>query len=212
MIRVAIAVEGRTEEEFVKNVLADHLRTRGVEPTPVLLGRRGGNVTVERLASEMAKLHWAFDRVTSIVDFYGFRGKGGASREELEKRIHDQVDRNIGRSYDQSRVFPYVQQYEFEGLLFADVTVFGKFLDHPPDLVEKLRAIRSKFETPEDINDGVTTHPSRRIEDLMPTYQKPVDGPLLAGRMGLSTIRAECPRFNQWVTRMEALDQRQASL
>ena len=49
MIRLAISVEGRTEEEFVNNVLADHLRDRDVEPAPIPLG---GDVTVERLASE----------------------------------------------------------------------------------------------------------------------------------------------------------------
>jgi choline-sulfatase len=55
MIRLAIVVEGETEEEFVKSVLAPHLRTREVEATPHLIG---GNVTVERLASEMANRCW----------------------------------------------------------------------------------------------------------------------------------------------------------
>ena len=39
MIRLAVSVEGQTEMEFVKNVLAEHLRTNGVEATPILLGR-----------------------------------------------------------------------------------------------------------------------------------------------------------------------------
>ena len=65
MIRLAISVEGRTEEEFVNKVLAGHLRARGVEPKPVLLN---GNVTIERLASDMARLLWSFDCVTSLVD------------------------------------------------------------------------------------------------------------------------------------------------
>ncbi len=38
MTRVAISVEGRTEEEFVKKILADHLQKNGVEMTPILLG------------------------------------------------------------------------------------------------------------------------------------------------------------------------------
>ena len=202
MIRLAVVVEGETEEEFVKSVLARHLRAHGVEVTPHLLG---GNVTVERLASEIANLFWSYDRVTSFVDFYGFRNKEQISRADLETRIHDQVNRNIKRSWDQSRVFPYVQQYEFEGLLFSDVTVFGKLLDRPSDLVEKLSAIRSNFPTPEEINDDKDTHPSKRIQDLMPSYQKRVDGPFLAGEMGLSTIRNECPRFGEWIARLESL-------
>ena len=150
MNRVAIVAEGPTEEEFVKGVIAPHLRTRGVGP--------------------------------------------------------NEVDRKISRSYDQSRVFPYVQRYEFEALLFSDVTVFDELRDGPPDMVAKLKAIRSSFDTPEDIDDSEYTHPSRRIEDLMPSYHKRVDGPVLAGRMGLSTIRAECRGFNEWVTRLESLE------
>ena len=42
MIRLAIVVEGETEEDFVKRVLADHLRTRMVEPCPILPHGRGG--------------------------------------------------------------------------------------------------------------------------------------------------------------------------
>ena len=113
--------------------------------------------------------------------------------------------REIARSYDRSRVFPYVQRYEFEGLLFSDVTTFGELLNAPPDLVDNLQAVRATFATPEDINDDVKTHPSRRIKDLMPAYHKAVDGPFLADRMGLPTNRAECPRFDQWVVRMETL-------
>ena len=83
MIRLAISVEGRTEEEFVKIVLLDHLRPMDIEIQPVLIGRArntdksGGNVTIDRLASEMASLYGSFDAVTSLVDFYGFRDKGG---------------------------------------------------------------------------------------------------------------------------------------
>ena len=85
MNRLAIVVEGETEEEFVKSVLAPHLQTRAVEATPHLIG---GNVTVERLASEMANLFWSYDRVTSFVDFYGFPNRGQVWREDLETRIH----------------------------------------------------------------------------------------------------------------------------
>ena len=206
MTRLAIVVEGETEEEFVNSVLAPHLRPRAVEAIPHLVR---GNVTVQRLASEMANLFWSYDRVTSLVDFYGFRDKEQISREQLEARIHDQVNRNINRSWDQSRVSPYVQQYEFEGLLFSDVTVFAKLLDRPSDLVEKLSAIRSNFPTPEEINDNKDTCPSSRIANLMPSYQKRVDGPFLAGSMGLSAIRTECPRFAKWIARPELLGEQQ---
>lgn len=201
MIRVAISVEGGTEEDFVNEVLAVRLRMGGVEPYPVSLN---GDVTVERLASDMAKLFWNFDFVTSLVDFYGFRDKGNASIEELEQRIHTTVVTRINRSFNKSRVFPYVQLHEFEGLLFSDVNAFT-WLGVSEEILDNLRRIRSQFLSPEDINDNAETAPSKRLSSLMPRYDKRADGPLLALEIGLDTIRSECPRFNQWVTRLESL-------
>ena len=205
MIRLAISVEGQTEEEFVNTVLVNHLRPKDVEPQPILLGGTGGDVTVERLARDMARLHWSFDFVTSLVDFYGFRGKGSATVDELEKIIDEKVNDHVRRSWDQSRVFSYVQQHEFEGLLFSDVSGFAGLIDVPDGVVEALREIRSQFPTPEDINDNSDTAPSKRIAELIPRYQKVVDGSLLAEEIGLEAIRAVCPRFNAWVTRLESL-------
>ena len=202
MIRLAIAVEGETEEEFVKNVLAGRLRKTGVEPQAFLLG---GDVTVSKLASEMAKLQWDFDRVTSLVDFYGFRDKGSDTPKQLEQRIFQEVDLRVNRSWDQSRVFPYIQQHEFEALLFSDVAAFADAINAPAESVAELRRIRCRFHTPEDINDNSETAPSKRILGVIPRYKKVVDGSLIAEKMGLNTIRSECPRFNCWLERLESL-------
>ena len=97
MNRLAISVEGSTEEEFVKSVLADHLWTVMVEATPVKLGRArgsglgGGNVNVQRLAGDMVYLYWSFDFVTSLVDFYGFRDKGKMTIDELEEHLTKEI-------------------------------------------------------------------------------------------------------------------------
>ena len=202
MIRLAIVVEGRTEEEFVKEMLADHMQARGVRTEPILLN---GNVTVDRLAAHMAKLIWNFDIVTSLVDLYGFRDQGTNTREQLQQLICKTVDTIISRAWDQSRAFSSVQQYEFEGLLFSDVAAFRNAINLPEEGVEELQRIRSTFRTPEDINDGIETSPSKRILKVMPRYQKVVDGPLIALETTLDVIRRECPRFNAWVARMESL-------
>ena len=136
MIRLAISVEGRTEEEFVKRVLAEHLWAMEVEPQPISLD---GNVTVERLASDVARLVWDFDFVTSLVDFYGFRDKNNATSEELEQHILKTVCKKINRAWDPSQVFPYVQQYEFEGLLFSNVSAFANAINASDESVEELR-------------------------------------------------------------------------
>lgn len=215
MIRLAVSVEGRTEEEFVKKVLAGHLRGHGVEPTPILIGRArggsgGGNVSVERLVPEMRDLYWSFDAVTSLVGFYGFRGREDReTADELEERLGEALHQEIVREWDPRKVIPYVQQYEFESLLFSDVDAFAVLIDIsseiPNEAVRTLRLIRSQFPSPEDINDNWATAPSRRIAGAMPRYRKVVHGSLIAGETGLDAIRRECRRFNAWMERLETL-------
>ena len=213
MIRLAISVEGQTEEEFVKKILAGPLRTKKVKATPILLGRAGekvkgeggGDVSVARLVEDMACLHESYDFVTSLVDFYGFRDKGDKSVEELEQHVRQKINDKIGRKWNETRIFPYVQRHEVEGLLFSRVDVFESLPYASKESVNKLRKIRSDFKTPEDINDSRKTAPSKRIMQLIPRYRKRGDSPLLAEQIGLETIRAECPRFNAWVELMEAV-------
>ena len=201
MTRLAIVVEGPTEREFVTKTLADYLSSKRVYPSAISLD---GNITVERLASEMSKLIWNFDFVSSLVDFYGFRDKGNLPPEELERHIGEVVNNAPNRSWSETRIIPYVQRHEFECLLFSQVDAFDTILASPGD-IEQLRQIRSRFQTPEDINDSPDTAPSKRIKRIIPRYEKVASGRLIAESIGLDTIRAGCPRLNQWLTRLESL-------
>ena len=207
MIRLAVSVEGQTEEAFVKDVLADHLRTVDVEPEPILLGRAqgrhgGGGVGIKRLVSEMVKLRQSFDAVTSLVDFYGFRDKGDRTVEELEEHLIERIKERIS---DARRVFPYVQKHEFEALLFSDVAAFKAIGPEADEAVETLAGVRRQFATPEDIDDDPHGAPSRRIVRAIPGYEKVFHGPPVALEVGLENIRRACPRFDDWLTRLEGL-------
>lgn len=65
-----------------------------------------------------------------------------------------------------------------------------------------------RFDSPELIDDGETTAPSKRIIAEIPKYrhQKATAGPLIASRIGVQIMRERCPHFNDWVTILEALD------
>lgn len=208
MIRLAIVVEGQTEEAFVKDLLADPLLERNVAPCPILIGRAqsggrgGGGVDVARLVSDMVGLHSSYDAVTSLVDFYGFRDKGSRTVEALEKHLA----REIGKRIPHTRwMFPYVQKHEFEGLLFSDARAFRAILQATARDAKALVALRRRFTTPEDINDDPNGAPSKRIANMLSGYRKRLHGPLVARKTGLDAIRAECPRFDAWLTRLEGL-------
>ena len=209
MIRLAVVVEGHTEREFVARLLGRHLEGSGIAATPILLGvgrrARGGNVTADRVSRDMSRLYWNFDFVTSLVDFYGFRGKGERTVEELERFLREKILQRLSRHPDPQKILPYVQRHEFEGLLFSDVTAFEKLPDAPTGLADSLQEIRSQFGTPEDINDDPGTAPSKRIAQVIPRYRKAANAAGLVAEMGLGVIRAECPRFDDWVTRLETL-------
>lgn len=202
MVRLAVIGEGKTEVEFVDLILRPHLLAKGVLAISTPLG---GNVSVARLADRMVKLSWDFDRVTSLVDFYGFRDKGNASVADLEGQIHQSVMARLRRSVDESRIIPYVQQYEFEGLLFSNVEAFRSLPGVTERVVSRLTRMRAPFASPEGINDSESTAPSKRISQIIPEYNKVVHGPLVAMSIGLPAIRRECPRFRQWIERLESL-------
>lgn len=196
-----MAVEGGTEEAFVQAVLAPHLAGFGVLTTATSLG---GRVSVDRLATEMARLTHSFNVVTTMVDFYGFRKPPGHTPDSLQERIDSALSAKSPRTGTQ--VFSYVQMYEFEALLFADPAAFAVLADAPSAVPAELRKIRRQFPTPEDINDARDTAPHRRIEDHHPRYRKVQDGRAVAEQIGLDRIRAECPRFDAWVGRLENLN------
>jgi len=211
MIRVCIVCEGQTESEFVKSCLTPHLLDYCVDAFPAILQapsgkHRGGRVTVERLVQFISHQYHRADRLTTLVDFYGFRDAGGRTRQELEQAIVDNVTKRTTR-FDPRFVRPYVQMYEFEALLFSDVEHFRCVQDGWSSNVHReLSKIRSQFQTPEDINNSRETAPSKRILAAFSNrkyYNKTEHGPLIAENIGLATIRQQCPQFNGWVKMLE---------
>lgn len=97
--------------------------------------------------------------------------------------------------------------HEYEAYLFCDPTCFECLYDNCSDKVATLKAIADSYETPELINDGLDTAPSKRIIAQFPAYEKAkvVDGVQLAELIELETIRNRCPHFNAWLSKLESL-------
>lgn len=211
MIRVCIVCEGQTEVEFVNSCLRPYLVDSNVNAYPSLLrapsgSHRGGRVTVERLVKFASHEYHAADRITTLVDFYGFQDRQGRNRADLEDDIRTEIAaRTTG--YDPRFVLPYVQMHEFEGLLFTDPAAFEWVEDGWSDATkEALTAVAQAFPCPEFINDSPETAPSKRILKIFPegTYSKTEHGPLIAEAIGIDAIREKCPAFNEWVGHLQA--------
>lgn len=210
MRNICIVCEGTTETEFVDKCLVPHLIQHNVYPHARILqspsgNHRGGRVTVERLAKYISHEYSSYERITTLVDFYGFQDRNQRTRADVEIAILDAV-KEYTTGFDHRFVLPYVQLHEFEGLLFSDVEQFNWVLDGWSESVRKeLVRIRKLFNSPEDINDSPHTAPSKRIESIFPvgTYSKTEHGPLIAEAIGLDIIRQQCPAFNEWVSKLE---------
>ena len=225
--RALIHVEGETEETFVNEVLAPHLRNHGVSVAARLLGnarkrnRRGGIQRWQASRRDIIR-HLRQDPsccCTTFVDYYGLP-KTGANRwpgrseadslefslkaETVESAVFADVSSEFEGNLSPERFIPFVVIHEFEGLLFSDCDRFAEGIGRV-DLTPEFKRIRDQFGSPEEINDSQTTAPSKRIRRLVRGYQKPLYGTLAALEIGLDAIRGECPHLNEWLGKMEAL-------
>ena len=223
MIRLNLVVEGQTEETFVRDILATHLSKQGVFPysRSVETGRksqriyRGGLINYDKAKKDI-QLWIKQDKrpeayFTVMFDLYrlppSFPGYAIAKEKaDLYKRVvflEEELRKDIGHPYD--KFIPYIQLYEFEAILFSDPKKIGYNFPDSASQITKLVEIRANFNSPEQINDE--NPPSKRILSLFPNYQKVDSGSIIALDIGLETIRKECPHFNEWITKLEALSE-----
>lgn len=153
---------------------------------------------------------------TTLFDFYGlpnnFPGKKEALLEEeiqkKQKRFHDifldKLTQDIGET-DIKRFFPYVQMYEFEGLLFSSPSIIASEIGKKA-LAKKFENIRNTFESSEHINNSETTAPSKRIKNLFHEYEKVTHGSFIALETGIEKICEECHLFHEWINKIKNLN------
>lgn len=228
MTRLLVHVEGQTEETFVNEVLAPHLYGSGWRRVSARLfgnarqrSRRGGVRAWSEVRRDIVN-HLREDQAstaTTMVDYYGmpmagrmaWPGRSQAAElgfqqkaRTIEDSLAADIRQTMGPGYDDGRFIPYVMMHEFEAMLFSDCEKFGDGIGHP-DLARSFQEIRDQFASPEEIDDSPDTAPSRRVEDLVPGYQKPLMGKLAVLEIGLDAIRTECPNFGAWIERLEGM-------
>jgi len=229
LIRLHAVVEGQTEEGFLNEVLAPELGRHGVfaDARRIATGRRhgrlfrGGLLKYKHLARDLVlwmKEDQGTDSwFTTMIDLHrlpaDFPGRvtlpTNLSGYDRVARLEAELGRDIAERLQElpvrQRLIPYIQLHEFEALLFSSPRGFLEAFPGNQFAVNQLTAIRAQFQNPEEIDDGPDTAPSKRILDILPDYQKPVAGLLIAQRIGLAAIRSECRHFDKWLTRLLAL-------
>jgi hypothetical protein len=224
MREVIVFAEGPTEERFIKQVVAPALQGLRIYLKPQLLktsqSGRGGALSIDRfLLNARNTLRQKPDAVlSSFIDLYGldtdFPGFEDSKKMAdvhqrvalLEQALHDTVVEHVGCRAN--RFLPHIQPYEYEGLLFSDVDALAATEPTWSKALGALRKVRDLFESPEHINDGYETKPSKRLENLLhPRYKKTTHGPRAAARISLETMERECAHFRGWMDHLRGLAQ-----
>lgn len=231
MIRVYVVCEGPTEETFIRDVLAPILANlqiflvgRGVKTSE---GHTGGALNYDRVKPFIINCLKENDSVivTSFFDLYALDKRfPGYEKSQaitdvyqrsqfLEQALKDDVAQS--NSTFSGRFLPYIQPYEFEGLLFSDISKLTDIHTEWSKALIKLQAIRNNFETPEHINNSYETKPSERIKSALSSsqassrskikYQKTFHGPLAIQEIGIDKLCLECKHFAGWYQRLAEL-------
>jgi len=225
MARLYLFAEGQTEQTFADTVLKPHLANFGVYMhNPVLIAHarkkgkvhRGGGRNFQGMQNDVVRFltqeSGSDVYFTTMIDLYtlhqGFPGadEAGRLRNDPYKQV-EALESSWSDTTSDQRFIPFIQLHEYEAYLFADVSKFAFFFSEADSDIADLQKVADGVATPELINDGQHTAPSKRIISRLPEYEdsKTTMGPQMAELIGLENIRSKCPHFDAWLKRLEQL-------
>jgi hypothetical protein len=149
-----------------------------------------------------------------MIDLYAIGPKFPKLQEsgKLNHVPHDKVkflEAAFAEDIGDRRFVPHIQLHEYEAYLFCDPSCLLTFYPSCSKGVKELKKIADSYATPELIDDGDHTAPSKRIALHFPGYEgaKPTVGVQAARSVGLKLIRSKWPHFDGWIKRLEGLGQ-----
>ena len=225
MARLYLFAEGRTGQTFADTVLKPYLAEYGVFMNkPILIAHahkkhrthRGGGRNFRAMQNDIVRLLEQDSKedafFTSMIDLYalhkGFPGAGEAERYRKDPyRRVEALEASWAKETNDPRFLPHIQLHEYEAYLFSDVSVLSHYYENERTAIRQLEEIADGFDSPERIDDGRTTAPSKRIIAHLPRYEsdKSTVGVQAAERIGLPRIRHRCPHFDRWIGRLQDL-------
>ncbi len=225
-----IIAEGSSEEEFVNKVLAPHLanfsvfvscqrvHTGGNRINPI----KGGLGKIPRYRPVTRALErWIQDDrnredvyYSTMLDLYAFPKDAESPYSEKIQSIQDkylkvqELEKAMFEKHEHSRFIPYIQLHEFETLLLVDLDKLKVMYPDRKPYVDKLKNEIANNNV-ELINDGIKTAPSKKIIAAIPDHegQKSTVGSIVVQDIGIEMLKQKCRHFNEWVTKLEKLDE-----
>ncbi len=210
--RIIIVVEGDTEEEFVKSSIQPYFQGFGIHDVRGIKiqtspGHKGGIGSYGKFKRNVENyLKQEKDIVvSSLLDYFRLPTSFPKYDEALKipsayERVNF-LENAIGEDINHHRFLPYLQLHEFEALLFTDLKGF-EYCGFPVHQTQAIQAIIQDFETPEDIDNHPDTAPSKRLMEIIPSYNKVLFGNIIIQENGFHSLLEKCPRFSSWIKRL----------
>lgn len=220
MKRGLVLVEGQTEERFVDECIAPHLLPARLALIPTVVKTKR---VVGGAAHKGGVLHYGQVRrdldlllhdsgaavITTLIDYYrlpnDFPGMADRPSGSPQKRV-SHVEVAWSRVVGDRRFVPHLVLHEFEAWVYADPTRLEPWIfDDDPTVVTEIAKVAAAHASPEDIDEGFETAPSKRLIRVFAAYQKTLHGPLAVSAVGLERVRTACAHFDRWLGRLEAI-------
>src|SRR5258708_29583103 len=117
------------------------------------------------------------------------------------------LERALAADVADDRFIPHIQLYEFETILLCEPGHFALVYEKSGVGIAALQDAVAAATSPELVNDGESTAPSKRIISQFPQYsgQKTTVGVELAHCVAIDTTRTLCPPFDRWLKALESL-------
>ncbi len=227
-LTVEILVEGPTEKQFVKQILAPYWWSRGINAeAPVFRTRidentgkiyKGGDIRFSRIEKQVGNFLKQQRKtiIASFVDYYGIKEwpsldkiKDNHNPHDIARILNDAAREAIQQTYPETRplerYFPFTAVHEFEALLFSDSQILADKLGVDIAVVDR---VLEECGSPEQINNNLETAPSKRLDRWMNgLFGKTTTGIAIAQEIGIDTMREMCPNFDAWLSSIEHLQE-----
>lgn len=217
MKRLVFIVEGETEEAFVNIILRSYFQKGGFY-NPIqcfkIKHTQGGMQKYSHVRNDVLKTIYEHDViVTTMFDLYrlpssfpGFTEARAITNHLervtfLEAKMKEDLESRQGQQFN--TFIPYIQLHEFEALVFSSTKGFEALFEDNEMDYKGIGEVIKGFPNPEDINDSPETAPSKRIQKLIPGYNKVAYGISLIEYTGIDIILQKCPHFKVWIDKLE---------
>lgn len=216
MRRIAILVEGQSEQAFVDSVLQPALGYNVAYLTAIIVathrpaagGKFSGGGRWRHYRDDLRRLvnqpQW--DLVTTLIDFYAFPDDlpVNCARPHRGRDCVVRTASAMQAEINSQKFLPFVILHELEALVIASGAIQQAPLGDRT-LGRQFRALLDEAGGDvEMIDDAPDTSPSKRLQGLVTHYDKIRDGIAILQAADLSEALQYCPGVATWVSRLRA--------